>query len=159
MLKTFLEASPAFVLRMFACDCAERLFWRERMRGNEPNADCWLALECVRTGQKVKPDLDEQAKRSFEALSHYSSYDYGDERQRPQHRACHRAAWALTMSDPQHAAQLAASALQALGEEHEQQWALARISWLGATYQWAGERMAFLLPEGEIDTPTPIQIR
>ncbi|HAA55118.1 MAG TPA: hypothetical protein DCE42_10185 [Myxococcales bacterium] len=39
--------------------------------------------------------------------------------------------------------------------EDERSWQRARFSWLSATYEWAGERMFFLIDSGQIETPEP----
>lgn len=164
ILEPFITAAPEFVLRMFAMDCAERLFWRERMRSCEPSELCWKTLKQMRQHQtqpEAGADLTSLRESTFEQYIDAEGTHTGGIRGclRSQHRACHRAAWAIVMEDPTNAARIAAQALQNMGPDDELHWALGRLTWLKGTHQWAGDRLAFLLPEGEIETPEPLHIR
>jgi len=67
----------ARVLRLFACDCAERALRRERKAGREPDAASW---ECVRiarlyaVGKATKEELDAAYYAAYDAYAAHATY-------------------------------------------------------------------------------------
>ncbi len=107
------------VLRLFACDCAERALTREREAGREPDARSWRAIEVARgfaVGSATRDDLIAASAAAWAA------YDAAN--------AAHAAAWAAY-----DAAAWAASA--AANAAHAAAWAAYDAANAASAAAWA----------------------
>lgn len=145
---------PDWLLHMFASDCAERAIWRSRKLGRSfPSLYShavslkrrWLlgrieADKMVEAQEKVR-ELPFRNNFALYTVVFYTCSDTIDG----------ASVWSLIYNSLR--------ATPSSLKFRERQWCRDRLIWLLETYQWAGERMLFLVPQRKLITPAACAIK
>lgn len=150
---------PEKVLHMFACDCIERAIQRRERQGVVIHERTREALHIKRKWLEGRVDNQVYLSVWVNAWSIASDNwrphrDHQDAvlPERPKDALYEGIAWALTRQG-----QNAANVI-GFTDEVDRDWQRARFIWLLECYQWAGERMTFLIPEGRIPEPEELRV-
>jgi hypothetical protein len=119
----------ARVLRLFACDCAERALTRERERGREPAPRSWRAVEVARLFAEGKATRAELYAAAYDYAAYaaydYAAYDYAAANAAAY--AAYAAADAAANAAAAYAAADAAANAAAYAREAEREWQYGRL--------------------------------
>jgi hypothetical protein len=157
-LEQQIETAAEPVLHLFACDCLERLLWRHRYQWDKLQEYKQQARAVLKLKKAWLDGKSNEAKRKELETKYFEYFQRVYPEDDTENIILGQALWAALSSSGQHAASSVARAARRLFPEDEQ-WQLERLTWLQDTYQWAGDRMPFLLEEDQLDCPSHLNPR
>lgn len=142
--------APETVLYIFACDCAQRALLRERAAGIEPDERLWKALALRRRwigGEESEEALDAAKDAIWELPMTIARRAVSSALRHPPRNAARSAAW-----------DVARGTGSSTGFERERLWQVARLRWLLDVYAFAGDRLPWLLRDGQLPIPEHVRL-